>query len=351
MKKFLDKFYRMLDIRIGKSKKGILATILFVVIIANYSFAANTIPINEQTAINALKGNIVFSLNELKEQRYFKANYLKHLGHDLDTIVVGSSYMLSLSSEDVNNNNFANLSVGAANLQDRLNILGLLENYGIKYKHIIIELDLRSFFDGDAFTVTDGNKEFNVYGDYFTKLINGSIFAIKPHTDFNAVYVNEYEAFIPLMQQVYTMDNLDPRSYYYRPDASLIKANAALLFDEEYKQRSRDTIAAADEPLKNVHISEKSKELVSKMSEYFHKKGIDVTFVIAPRSNYCYDKAGLKNFDITKEITEFLMSLTQKYGWTFRGSFSPYELGMTEDDFDDGFHLYEAAVKRLVNGE
>lgn len=332
-------------------KKCILAVILLISMSANSIFATGVLTDNERTAISALSGNIVYSLNDAKQQRYFKANYIKNLNHDLDTIAIGSSYMLSLSSTDVGNSNFANLAVGAANLQDRINILGLLDCYNIKYNNIILELDMRSFFEGDAFTLNDANNAFNKYGNYFLEVISGTENPSKPSLDFNDSYVNEFDFSKELIKKDYTQYDLDPYMYYYRPDGSLIKADANLLFDDKYKNDTRQAVIAGDKALEPVHMYAKSIDVVSKLAEYFHNKGIKVTFVIAPRSNYCYDTAGLENFSLPQEITALLSELSTRYGYTFRGSFNPYDLGMTEADFDDGFHLNEAAVKKLVSGE
>ena len=90
----------------------------------NYVYKNTGETLNEISAINCLNGYLVESINMPAEQRYFKANIIKNINRDIDRITIGSSHMLTIRYEDKNIDHI-NLSVGGANLKDRLSILGL----------------------------------------------------------------------------------------------------------------------------------------------------------------------------------------------------------------------------------
>ena len=91
----------------------------------------------EQSAKNIVNGKCVLVENVYETTRFLKANVIKNMNRDLDTVLIGSSNMLPYLNKD-NTKKFLNLSIGGANLQERLNVLGLLSAYGIKYKNRVM---------------------------------------------------------------------------------------------------------------------------------------------------------------------------------------------------------------------
>ena len=304
---------------------------------------------NEISAINALNGNYVCALNDPYQQRYFKANIVKHLNKHIDTITIGSSHFLSLSKNDSDIDYF-NLSLGAANLKDRLNILGLLDLYDISFDNMIFEIDIPSFIEV-SMTETKESAAFSKYGNYFIDLINGITTATKPELDFNETYINrfkEYEFWD--LTKVYNDFDLPSGTIYYKPDASQYGYSKDFISEtvtsEEFNLQRTSLINDANH-LSNLHIIEEYRDIIEKIIVYFRKKGVAITLVITPRPPYLFDDCNMASFPLIYEINEFTISLVTKYGCNLIGSFNPHDLNLGDDDFMDWLHLEPKVVNTI----
>ena len=316
----------------------------------NYSLPKITFPDNligpEFAAKNSLAGFIVNAVNEQHEQKYFKANYIKNLEHDLHSVMIGSSHMLPVSSIDVGSDNYANLSIGGSNLQDRLDILGMLDYYNINYEHVIFEIDLPSFLD-NAFATSKG-EIFNQFGNRFYSKLCGENLSTDSEIDFNSRYVSN-PAFDSLLINVYDESQLLDNIYYYRPDASMIYPKRSELFNEEHINSVYMILKQQDEMLRLSHISEQSKITILRIMDYFKKSGKKVNLIITPRPNREFDESNMKDYAILQEVTEFANIIANAYGFKISGSFNPHDLWLTDNEFADGFHLRGDVTSRIFD--
>ena len=335
----------------SKSNISIISTVSSLSTISySYSLPKITFPDNligpEFAAKNSLAGFIVNAVNEQIEQKYFKANYIKNLDHNLHSVMIGSSHMLPVSSIDVGSENFANLAIGGSNLQDRLDVLGMLDYYNINYDHVIFEIDLPSFLD-NAFAKNKG-EVFNEFGNRFYSKLCGESIGTDSEINFNSQYVSNFafdSLFINVFDETQLLDNI----YYYRPDASMIYPKRSELFNEEHVNSVYMILKQQDEMLRLSHISEQSKITILRIMDYFKRSGKKVNLIIAPRPNREFDESNMKDFAILQEVTEFSNNIAEAYGFKISGSFNPHDLWLTDNEFADGFHLRGDITSRIFN--
>ena len=297
---------------------------------------------NEISAKNALSGYYVCSINDGYQQRYFKANIIKNLNKKVDTIVIGSSHFLPLSIKN-DNEKFINLALGAANLKDRMNILGLLELYDIQYDNVLFEIDITSFVDIAMAELTEYSA-FHKYGNYFNDLITHKSDVEIPELDFDDYYENKFsDISIWDLYKVYGHDNLVDGMLYYAPDASQCY-DKFLVFDDE---NQRKTLKEDNTRLLKLDVKEENKEIIINIIKYFKSKGKNITLLMTPRPAYLYDDAKLGTSKIVKSINEFVISLIKDYNCNLLGSLNPHDIGVEDKDFMDGFHLTQEAVNRI----
>lgn len=304
---------------------------------------------NEISAINALNGNYVCALNDPYQQRYFKANIVKHLNKHVDTITIGSSHYLALSKNDTNIDYF-NLALGAANLKDRLNILGLLDLYDISFDNMIFEIDIPSFIEV-SMTETKESAAFSKYGNYFLDLINGVETATKPELDFNETYINKFKDYTFWdLTKVYNDFDLPSGTIYYKPDASQYGYSKEFIQEtvtsEEFSLQHSSLINETNR-FSTLHINEEYRDIIEKTLIHFLKKGVKITLVITPRPPYLFDDCNMASFPLINEINEFTISLITKYGCDLIGSFNPHDLSLGEDAFMDWLHLEPKIVNAI----
>ena len=311
----------------------------------------------EESAKNIANGKCVLVENIYETTRFLKANIIKYIDKDLDTIVIGSSNMLPYANKD-KNRKFLNLSIGGANLQERLNILGLLQAYGVKYKNIIFELDTLTFRD-DSRNINTKYKMFDEYGNFFIKLINDENNLIKPNIDFNSFYNEENKdiGYIDI-KVAYDENNVPKEQYYYNKESVMMFPNVyfppdkKLLYQlghiNDYEINNvRLANAGADFLKGNTHIDNESKEIIDKMIKYFKTNGININIVIVPRVPFIYDNNKEKNLKLFKETEEYAYEMAKKYSIGIEGSFDPHIFNLKEDDYFDGFHMFPAVLNDL----
>lgn len=254
--------------------------------------------------------------------------------------------MLPVSSIDVGSDNYANLAIGGSNLQDRLDILGMLEYYNINYEHVIFEIDLPSFLD-TAFATSKG-EIFNQFGNRFYGKLCGDSVGTDSEIDFNSRYISN-PAFDSLLINVYDESQLLDNVYYYRPDASMIYPKRSELFNEEHINSVYMILKQQDEMLRLSHISEQSKLTILRIMDYFKKSGKKVNLIITPRPNREFDESNMKDYAILHEVTEFANIIARAYGFKISGSFNPHDLWLTDNEFADGFHLRGDVTSRIFD--
>ena len=311
----------------------------------------------EESAKNIASGKCVLVENVYETTRFLKANVIKYIDKDLDTVIIGSSNMLPYLSKD-KTKKYLNLSIGGANLQERLNMLGLLSTYDVKYKNVILEIDALSF-RSDARKINTKYKIFDEYGNYFLKLINNENNNIKPNINFNAYYNEENKDLVYIDIKKAFEEREVPREFhyynkeiamvfpkmYYPPDKKLLYGIGHISDDAIYGVRLAN--AGADYVSGSESINKESKIIMDKMINYLKSNGVNIKLVIVPRAPYIYDGNNEKNLRLYKETEEYAKLLSEKYNLKLEGSFDPHKFNLKEDDYYDGFHMFPSVLNEL----
>ena len=313
----------------------------------NYVYKNTGETLNEISAINCLNGYLVESINMPAEQRYFKANIIKNINRDIDRITIGSSHMLTIRYEDKSIDHI-NLSVGGANLKDRLTILGLLHFFNIKYKYINFEIDIPSFTDG-AFYINNDFDFLNDYGDYFLKVLNNEDVSDFQYIDFNKNYIYSYEYLgYDLTYKTKDSNSLNGK-FYYDKEASQHIPEDLNKGDKTWIDATINNLKFADEPLRNMHINKESVDVMNKLFKYFEDNDVEVNLILIPRAPIVYDSEKMGSFPIVNEIMEYAFSVSKNKGLKISGSLNPHYIDSKNEYYFDGFHLKQEIANSITD--
>lgn len=322
-----------------------LSTLLLILTLCIGIKAYSVVTDNEQSAINALNGHLVCSINDAYQERYFKANIIKNLNRNVGVISIGSSHLMTLSSDAVKGD-YINLAVGGANLQDRLNILGLLDLYNVKYNKVVYEVDLASFLP-TARKIEKYSANFQKYGDYFYNKIEAGL-KMQPVVDFNDYYVNEFAGnYILDLTKVYNQKNLLYKFIYYKPDAS--QGYPRSVYEEEMgnKGTQTQTIINNDKAFRDMEINKDSIKVTDAIMKYFYDNDVEVEIVVIPRPPSVYDGSEMLASKYIASINDLIYKYYINYNVKVCGSFNPHDLDVDEDDYYDALHLKPESITRL----
>lgn len=326
--------------------KKIFLILFILMALGNSANANNLLTDNEISAINVLNGNYVCSINDAYQERYFKANIIKNLNRDVGVIALGSSHLMTLSGEAVFGD-YINLSLGGASLQDRLNILGLLDLYNVKYKKIIYEMDITSFLD-TARDEKPYNIDFNKYGDYFYKKLMNEDGYEKPSLDFNDSYTNAFSD-VPEwnLLNVYNEKNLPYGMVYYAPDAAQGYPKEVYSLELENTKNHQQGLIGSDKAVHDKHIFDESREITDALMKYFYDNNIEVVIVAVPRSPFVYDGSSMSTSEFILDINKLIYKYYTNYNVKCCGSFSPYDMNIVDTDYYDALHLKPEVINHL----
>ena len=343
---------------ISKTSYIILALCVFLNAFTSYANCDPKVRIKEieKSAKYIVSGKCVLAENVYETTRFLKSNVIKYIDKEIDTVVIGSSNMLPYENKD-KDKKFLNLAIGGANLQERLNMLGLLTAFGIKFKNVIFEIDAPTFRD-DARDINTKYKMFDEYGNYLIRLINDENNIVKPNIDFNCFYKEDMK-YVDI-DKAYEENEIPKGCYYYNNEIVMKfpeyfnPPNKELLFqighvNNEAIAMVRQANAGADFVKGNQTINKEAKTIIDKLFNYFKTNNINVNLVIVPRVPYVYDNNNEKYLRLYKETEEYAYLLASKYSFNIEGSFDPYKYNLTEDDYFDGFHMFPLRLNKLFS--
>ena len=320
--------------------RKILAIIILLSLVFSFtSFAATDKTLIEQNAINILNGYYAPYYFSKNHQIYLKANAIKNLNKSIHTVIIGSSHLQSLTKEDVGAD-CINLSIGGGTFQDKLNILGLLDYYKVKYDRVIMDftvVELCNYIKADL-----KDNPLNSFGNYFIEIIKKKKKS-KPITDFNMYYKNE-EGFD--LTKKYKEEELDKKEFYYRKDFSTIFSD--IVYENKVgDEKKLKEIIDSESALAYFKVSSEAKSIVINMIKYFNNKKIKVNLMMIPKPPEEFDRLEMYKFSIVREMTELFMNLVVNYGCRIEGAYDPHFIGVTMDDFYDYYHMYPESFKKI----
>ncbi len=321
------------------SKKIFIIIFLLSLVFSFTSFAVSSKTAIEQNAINILNGSYAPYIFNKDHQLYLKANAIKNSNKSIHTVIIGSSHLQSLFTKDVGTN-CINLSIGGGTFQDKLNTLGLLEYYKVKYNRVIMDftmVELCNFIIGDSKT-----NPLNSFGKYFIEVIKNKKKS-KPIIDFNKYYknVDGYD-----LTRKYNEEELDKNLFYYRQDFSTLYSNLVYINREAHMSKI-DEIMESEANIAKFKISKEAKYIVIDMIKYFNNNNIKVNLMMIPKPPDIFDKLEMYKFPVVREMTELFINLVVNYGCRIEGAYDPHFIGATMEDFYDCYHMYPESFKKF----
>lgn len=302
------------------------------------------------------KGNIVESPGDMDEG-IFQEKMISTMDQTPDTVIIGSSHvMYELWEFD----NYYVAGLSGAYLGDYYAIVGLLESYNKMPRTIVIGVDPWAFTTG----YSDGRHK--SIGDYAEKeyeyINNKSISSIKTYS-LGYREIKELLSFSYFQASV-KMLNKHGVDFYLSAEKMGVKVVSSDMVEDtakimpngrrimsisEYKttnENEMDAQAAID----SGYIYQLGEGLSSlnednfidfkKLIFYLQNKGVEIEIYLPSWHPILYDyfvSSGKYNgiFDVEKAIRK----LGEDCNIMVRGSYDPYQCGVTEDDFADWLHL------------
>lgn len=350
-------------------KKGWLGLLAFIPVVAlltginYYEDPANIFhDSNKEMAEELLNGNAVYFGSGNGDERKVKQYLIEGMPKHVECITVGPCLSMGLNTEDVGTEDYYNLSVSGLNYTDCMAEFAMLELNDIEYDRVILCVD--SYFFDETFAQGSRNQDFIPYAEYMIKWLDGED-PEPPHESVLTRYKTYFE-------QAFSLT-------YFQASLNLIKKNRSLLLpskrwgimsDEtadyahyendasyvyalEYRLNTTDNVVAEalgydieTEFAHNKHLTDHYKEQFRTLIQYLDDKGVEIEFFYCPICPTLWDRRAEHpgEYFLLEEIEAFSHEVAEEYDIKETGSFDPYKIGITDDDFWDARHLKQSSI-------
>ncbi len=314
---------------------------------------------SKEIAETIIKGNAAYSATGNGNEREVKKYLIMNMPDEVDCVAVGPSLIMCVGQEIVGSESFYNLGVSGGDMYDILAQFALLDIYGKKVNRVIICVD-SYFFDDDLNSEeNDRNMQLMDYSKYMLDILhNNEIHEIEEDklstktVVEQAFSVSYFQASWNqvLLNKTYQMDDMrwgivdedfDGMKPYYCSDGSWVYAKSFQMNDLNYVLDDCNTYNIKTQFAYDKHISEYSKDVFESLIVYLKNEGVEVEFYFCPLAPRLWDRVELEkeHYAILDEITFFANDISKKYECKITGSYNPYELKITDEDFYDARHV------------
>lgn len=335
--------------------------ILLLVILINWKIDPANIYQKEYegNAANILiSGQNIVGMNNYDE-RIFQEKIIEKSKKCPDTIILGSSRIMTLSSDAIEIENYWNHGMSGAGLFDYIGILGIYKKYGKMPKKIIIGVDPWILNDENGDT---RYQSIMLYINEFKMLFNNK--------DKASFKIPSFDKELQLLSLSYFQSSIEfiiktsngKRCDYYGTlekdghenriryiDGSIeYEKNIREISVEKVNNLAKSYIAGEIYQIENYkELSKKNSLMFEKMVEYLQENGIQICFYLSPYHPlvYNYLKEN-KDYQMVLQAEDYFRDIAKKRKIQVYGSYDPFLLECEENDFQDGMHLKRSSMSK-----
>ena len=303
---------------------------------------------------------------ERLDGRLLNETYAKNIKDAPQVLIDGSSRVMLIDSS-FSEKTLYNAGNVAADVYDMYNAYYIFEKEGLEPEILFLGLDPWLFSDGKEAIDKFGRSNPRMYAEFMGEELG--------YTDLAYEKPNKLKKYLALIDPSYFQGAV---KYYFRDKSTDVEPEAvtpeeienlqdivkcpdgSIIYDVYFRTRPQGEvdndamIAATVEYIARLEgfdkISESCMERFIKFIEYLQAKGIKVIFYLPAYHPIMYDTLVAKKdlYHCVFELEGELRELRDKYGIEIYGSYDPYKIGLTNEDFMDGLHLRKESIRKII---
>ena len=339
----------------------LLAMLVFINCYADPASNYHSDPEQYQAMAEAiLSGKEVFLSAGNGNEREFRRFLILDMPDHVDCISVGPSFVMGIRQEMTGEESYYNLGESSADYFDILAQLGLMEENGKRTDRIIFCVD-SFFFDDVQIAGFTRNIPFRPYANAMlarleleaenvstkTRLKTVSHFI---HPAFSITYFQDSVNYIRMCSSfLKTKDRWGLRSKdfdnykrgYYKTDGSFVYSLNYQGQSVAYVLQDAKDYPIAQKLSKGVPVSEKNKETFERLVQYYQARDVEIELFLCPLAPALWDRieGEISEYHMVSDLEVFAREIAGRYGLKITGSYNPYTLGISNEDFYDSRHV------------
>lgn len=320
---------------------------------------------SEEMSQAMLAGHTVQVLSNNLDEREVLQHLIEDMPAQVGTIVCGASIVLSIDSEMAGTESFYNFAVSSADYYDLLATMAMMKLNGKKADRVILALDTR-LFDTKVYMSDGRHDRLMDYSEYMIDYLNGEVGeGFQPELEVRDSFLSKVGQLFSISYFQHSVDYVkkngiaalnnerwkiveeDFNGNKYLPDYSIVYAREMEEITAEEVIASCNTYWMEANVTEYTLANEENMQVFEKMIGYLQAQGTEVELFLCPFAPALWDRVWEEQYPILFQLEEYADTLAEKYGVEVQGSYNPYAVGMTNEDFYDARHIKKSSLKRV----
>lgn len=305
----------------------------------------------EDVVEGARRGLCVTNVGNMDERLFKKKLIEVYKGRSFDYLVIGSSRVMTISEDCLNSATLLNLGVSGSKLEDMIALYQICKENGIGFKNVIIGTDPTLFNAND-----DDSRWESIGGYYYAYKGTGDI---NTESEFQKTLIQNLFSPSYFKSAIKAIPNALEGSVQieyvktYINEGGTKRPDGSIYYAKEYRETPQssvdaDAVTCCHGSFRNFNsFSEDRKSIFTEFVETLHNNGANIIIWCCPYHPIFYKRA-LEMKGIPPSIS-FISEYAKESGFKIIGSFNPNDLGLSNKDFYDGFHVKKETVDGILS--
>ena len=304
----------------------------------------------EDVVEGARRGLCVTNVGNMDERIFKKKLIEVYKDKEFDYLVIGSSRVMTISEDCLSGSTLLNLGVSGSKLEDMIALYQICKENGITFKNVIIGTD------PTLFNANDKDSRWESIGSYYYAY-NGAG-NIDTESEFQRTLIQNLFSPSYFQSSIKAIPNALAGSLKiqyvktYINEGGAKRPDGSIYYAREYRETPQpsvdaDAVTCCHGSFNNFNsFSEERKRIYTEFVETLHNSGANIIIWCCPYHPIFYKRA-LEMKGLPPSIS-FISKFSKESGFKIIGSFNPDDLGLSNKDFYDGFHVKKETVDRIL---
>lgn len=316
---------------------------------------------SKDAAAAILAGNkVYFTSGNLDESR-LKKNMIEKMPKEVDCIAIGGSLIMGVRKNHVGTQSFYSIAAFSLRLCEMMAEIAMLELNQIKYDRLILCADHRFF---NVYPFEPRKSEWKPYFEYMLSKLDGDIsLKLEINPDINP------KSYYDKIRQLFSVRYFQSSCKYIQSrnsfrlkerrwgivdaktqDLAHYEADGSWVYALNYRNSTINDVSERIEKYDiklhfayNKHLNDYNYNVdrFKRLLTYLVEKGINISLFLCPVPPSIWDilETESSNYMLIKETEEFIKGYADELGIKLIGSYNPYIVGISDEDFLDATHI------------
>ena len=281
------------------------------------------------------------------DERILKKKYAEsYKNREIDYLILGSSRLMTISTEAVKGASILNLAIPGAKIEDLIAIYQVSKDNHITTHNVIIGIDPL------LFNANYGGDWWKSIAEYYYEFSN-----IQNFVNYNKITdrIFSIDYFRRAINSIQNMENVDTSLFYtenYINIGYTRRKDGSIYYPKNFREKELDEVnnVAIDFDIHEYAFDSLSAERIHKIEELIdsiQKDGSNIIILCCPYHPVMYHRISQRR--CVQNTILYLNKLVEKKQIIMIGHYNPQTIGFSANDFYDATHIKKESMDTLLS--